>query len=179
MLHLHRAINYVAGGVLGILVLSLIIMAFRSPLVIVMSGQEKHYLQSERKSDSITEKDVENFVRDFLEQMFNWNSLVPDAISKQVAPFVTAGLADKIKQELIQRTEKDFKGKTLSEGITNIQVQVTEKDVLASFDKVLRIDGTPLVVPTQMEFNIIRGSATRWNPIGLYVNGLVEHDGAK
>ena len=164
---------------MGILVLSLIVMAFRSPLFIVMSGQEKHYYQSERKSDSITEKDVESFVREFLEQMFNWNALVPDVILKQVAPFVTTGLAEKIKQELIQRTDKDFKGKTLSEGITNIQVQVSEKDVLASFDKVLRIDGMPLVVPTQMEFNIIRGSSTRWNPIGLYVNGLVEHDGAK
>jgi hypothetical protein len=179
MLHLHRAINYVAGGIIGILVLSLIVMAFRSPLVIEKTGLEKHYYQSERKSDSITEKDVENFVRDFLGQMFNWNSLTPDVILKQVAPFVTAGLADKIKQELIQRTEKDFKGKALSEGITNIQVQVTEKDVLASFDKVLRIDGTPLVVPTQIEFNIIRGSSTRWNPIGLYVNGLVEHVGSK
>ena len=146
MLHLHRAINYVAGGVVGILIVALVVMAFRAPLVVVMRDQEKHYYQSERKSDSITEKDVENFVRDFIGQMFNWNSLLPDAILKQVAPFVTTGLSEKIRQELIRRVEKDFKGKALAEGITNIQVQVTEKDVLATFDKVLRIDGMPLVV---------------------------------
>lgn len=179
MLHLHRAINYMAGAVVGFMTIALVVMAFRAPLVVVMRGQEKHYYQSVRKSDSITEKDVENFVRDFLESMFNWNSLIPDVILKQVAPFVTTGLSEKISRELIRLVDKDYKGKSLSAGITNIQVQVTEKDVLATFDKVLRIDGMPLVVPTQMKFNIIRGSSTSWNPIGLYVNGLVEHEGTK
>jgi hypothetical protein len=179
VLHVHRIINYIAGGLVVALIIALIVMSFQPPLVVVVNGQDKHYYQSERKSDSITEREVERFVRDFLEQMFNWNSLSPEVILKQVAPFVTDGLANRIRQELTLRAEKDFKGKTLSEGITNIKVQVTEKAVLASFDKVLRIDGLPLVVPTQMAFNIIRGTSTRANPIGLYVNGLIEHDGAK
>jgi hypothetical protein len=179
MLHLHRAFNFGAVAMVVALILALVVMSYRSPLVIVTDGQEKHYYQPEHKSDSITEKDVVSFVKDFLVQMLNWNALDPDAILKQVAPLVTPGLSSKIQQELFQRAEKDFKGKKLSEAITNIQVQVTEKEVLASFDKVLRIDGMPLVVPTQMEFNIIRGSSTKWNPIGLYVNGLVEHEGTK
>lgn len=155
----------------------MVVMAFRSPLVIVTNGQEKTYYQSERKPDSISERDVEAFVRYFIEQMFNWNELVAEKIIKQVSPLVTNGLADKIRIEANQRSEKDFKGKSLSQGVTNIKVQVTEKDVIASFDKVLRIDGLPLIIPTQIAFNIIRGSSTRWNPIGLYVNGMVEHEG--
>ena len=168
-----------SGGVIVALIIALMVMALQPPLVVVVNGQDRRHYQSERKPESITEHEVEWFVRDFLEQMFNWNSLSPEVILKQVAPFVTDGLGNKIRQELTLRAEKDFKGKNLSEGITNIQVQVTEKSVLASFDKVLRINGLPLVVPTQMEFNIIRGSSTRANPIGLYVNGLIEHDGAK
>jgi hypothetical protein len=179
MLQLHRVINWVVGGVGAALILVIVIMAFQSPLVVVMRGDDKNYYQSARKSDSITEKDVEKFVRDFLEQMFDWNRLQPEVILRQISPLVTSGLSDRIKQELIQRAEKDFKGKNLSEAIANIQVQVTDKNVVASFDKVLRIDGFPLVIPTEISFNIIRGSPTRWNPMGLYVNGLVEHEGPK
>lgn len=177
MLHLHRAINYVAGGMVALLIIVIVVMAFQNPLVIVMAGGNKYYAQSERKSDSLTEKDVEGFIRDFLEQMFNWENLAPEVITRQVSPLVTSGLLDRIRQELIQRTEKGFKGKKLSQAIANVRVSVTEKNVIASFDKVLRIDGLPLVVPTELAFNIVRGSQTRWNPMGLYVNGLVEHEG--
>ena len=179
MLHLHRAINYVAGGAIAILILVVVVMAFQSPLVIVMDSGDKRYAQSERKADSITEKDVENFIRDFLQQMFNWEKLVPEVITRQVSPLVTSGLMERIKQELIQKTEKGFKGKSLSQAIANVKVSVTEKNVIATFDKVLRIDGVPLVIPSELVFNIVRGGSTRWNPMGLYVNGLIEHEGLK
>lgn len=179
MLHLHRIINCVAGGVVVFMIITLVVTTFRSPLVIVMRGQEKQYYQSERKPNSITEKDIENFVYVFIERMLSWEKLEPIAILKQVEPFITSGLRDKLRADLIERAEKDFKGKSLSEGVTNIKVQVTDKDVVASFDKVLRIDGIPLVIPAQMAFNIVRGTSTEWNPMGLYVNGIVEHERAK
>lgn len=177
MLHLHRALNFVAGGVVAVLIGVIVMMAFQSPLVIVTSGQEKRYYQTERKPDSITEKDVENFVRDFLEQLFTWDELAPEVILKRVTPLVTSGLLDRIRQELIQKTQKDFKGKTLSQEIVGVKIQVTPKEVIASFDKVLKINRVSLVIPTQMAFNIIGGGSTRWNPMGLYVNGLTEHEG--
>lgn len=177
MLHLHRATNIVAGVVICILILVIVLMAFQSPLVIVMDGMSKHYAQSERKSNPITEKDVEGFVRQFLEQMFQWEKLNPELIERKISPLVTPGLLDRIKQELTQRAEKDFKGKNLSEDIANVSVTVTEKNVIATFDKVLRIDGVPLVVPSEVAFNIVRGSSTRWNPVGLLVNGMIEHEG--
>ncbi|MGE3263355.1 MAG: hypothetical protein AB7K68_16360 [Bacteriovoracia bacterium] len=177
MLHLHRALNFVAGGVVAVLIGVIVMMAFQSPLVILTSSQEKHYYQTERKPDTITEKDVENFVRDFLEQLFTWDDLAPEVILKRVTPLVTSGLLDRIRQELIQKTQKDFKGKTLSQEIVGVKIQVTPKEVIASFDKVLKINGVSLVIPTQMAFNIIGGGSTRWNPMGLYVNGLTEHEG--
>ena len=177
MLHLHRILNFAAGGVVVVLISVIVVMSFQSPLVILMSGHEKRYYQTERKQDSITEKDVENFVREFLEQLFTWDQLSPEVILNRVSPLVTSGLLDRIRQELIQKTEKDFKGKTLSQEIVGVKIQVTPKEVIASFDKVLKINGVSLVMPTQMAFNIIGGGSTRWNPMGLYVNGLVEHEG--
>ncbi len=179
MLHLHRILNAVAGGVVAILIIVIVVMSFQSPLVIVTDGFDKHYHQTERKADSITEKDVENFVRDFMDQLFNWDQLAPEVILRQVSPLVTSGLLDRIRLELSQKVEKDFKGKTLSQEIVRIKIQVTSKEVIASFEKVLKINGVSLVIPTQMAFNIIRGSSTRWNPMGLYVNGLIEHEGTK
>ena len=160
-----------------ILIGVIVVMSFQSPLVVLTRDNEKRYYQTERKPDSITEKDVENFVRDFLEQLFSWEQLAPEMIMRKVSPLVTSGLLDRIRQELAQKTEKDFKGKTLSQDIVAVKIQVTPKEVIASFDKVLKINGVFLVIPTQMAFNIISGSPTQWNPMGLYVNGLVEHEG--
>lgn len=179
MLHLHRVLNAVAGGAIAILIIVTVAMSFQSPLVILMDGQEKQYRQTERKSDSITEKDVEKFVREFLEQLFTWDQLEPDVIIRQVSPLVTSGLLERIRAELSQKVEKDFKGKTLSQDIVSVSVKVTPKEVIASFDKVLKINGVSIVIPSQMAFNIIRGGSTRWNPMGLYVNGIIEHEGAK
>lgn len=177
MLHLHRVLNFVGGGVALVLIGVIVVMSFESPLVIITSGFEKHYYQTARKPNSITEKDVENFVRDFLEQLFTWDQLSPEVIINRVSPLVTSGLLDRIRQELAQKVEKDFKGKTLSQEIVGVKIQVTPKEVIASFDKVLKINGVSLVIPVQMAFNIIGGGVTRWNPMGLYVNGLVEHEG--
>ncbi len=154
-------------------------MELQNPLVIVLEGNSKRYAQSTRRNDSITEQDVENFVREFLQQMFIWEILSPDTILRQVSPLATEGLLDRVKQELLKQSEKNFKGKTLSQAIANVKVTVTDKNVIATFDKVLRIDGVPLVIPSEIAFGITRGSQTRWNPMGLYVNGLVEREGAK
>lgn len=177
MLHLHRILNFAAGLLLIVLIGVIVVMNFQSPVVILTDGHEKCYYQTERKPDSITELDVENFVRDFLNQLFNWNQLAPEIILNRVSPLVTSGLLDRVRQELSQKVEKDFKGKTLSQEIVAVKIQVTPKEVIASFDKVLKINGVSLVIPVQMAFNIIAGSSTRWNPMGLYVNGLVEHEG--
>ena len=140
MLHLHRTLNFVIGGVVALLIGVIVVMSFQSPLVVLMSAHEKRYYQTERKPDSITEKDVENFVRDFLEQLFTWEQLRPDLIMRQVSPFVTSGLLDRIRQELVQKTEKDFKGKTLSQGIVGVKVQVTSKEVIASSSQRMRCE---------------------------------------
>lgn len=179
VLHLHRTINFVTGGVVAVLIAVIVAMSFHSPLVILMDGDKKHYRQTERKSDSITEKDVEKFVREFLEQLFTWDQLVPEVILRQVSPLVTSGLLERIRLELSRKVEKDFKGKTLSQEIVSVTVNVTPKEVIASFDKVLKINGVSIVIPSQMAFNIIRGGSTRWNPMGLYVNGIIEHEGSK
>ena len=175
MLHLHRVLNAVAGGVVAVLIIVIVVMSFQSPLVIVTDGFDKHYRQTERKADSITEKDVENFVREFMDQLFTWEKLSPEVILRQVSPLVTSGLLDRISLELSQKAEKDFKGKTLSQEIVGVSI----KEVIASFDKVLKINGVSIVIPSQMSFNIIRGGSTRWNPMGLYVNGLIEHEGTR
>lgn len=152
-------------------------ISLQDPLVVVLGDDFKQYVQGKRTKNSVTEKDVERFVMEFLPQMFVWDELLPEKILRQISPFVTEGLLARFKLELTKRSEKDLKGKKLSQSIANAKILVTEKNVIANFDKVLRIDGIPLVVPSEISFNIIRGSQTRWNPVGLYVNGLIEHEG--
>lgn len=165
---------------IAILIVVIVAVSLQDPFVVIWEeGGKKTYALARRKADSITESDIQSFMLAFLRQLLEWEKLDTDAILHQVSPLVTQGLLERLKQELTQKTEKEFRGKLLSQAITNVKIIVTEKDVIATFDKVIRIDGIPLVVSSEIAFNLIRGSQSRWNPMGLYVNGMIEREGQK
>lgn len=60
--------------------------------------------------------------------------------------------------------------------VGEINVSVTDKEVVAQFDRVIRLKGLPLISVTQISLQILKDSPNKWNPLGLYVNGLIEHE---
>ena len=61
--------------------------------------------------------------------------------------------------------------------MAGISVQVTKESTIAIFDVVLRVDDIPLIVPTQVALQLVKGVPTEWNPMGLYVNNITIHEG--
>ena len=80
---------------------------------------------------------------------------------------------------MLERKNKDFKGQEVSQDIAHIKVKISEKEIIVTFDKIFHIASIPLVVPTQVSVQIINGATTKWNPMGLYVNGILEHEGSQ
>lgn len=160
-----------------VLIQSVIIcmMYFSDPIVVVQNNEMQNYYIASKTKITISEDAVKQFVKKFLSLRYEWQELQPDLIKKNIEPIVTQGLSEKIYSRLNRIKTHEFKEKKAQQSITNVEVEVTKEKVLAKFDKLLKIDGIPLPIPTTISLNIIRDSSTVWNPIGLLVNGVIEH----
>ena len=175
LLRTHKLINLglILVCILQVFVIGL--MYFSSPIVVLQDGKEQSYFIGHRTNVSISEDDVKRFVENFLKIRYEWKNLDPKSMQKSLAPIVTDGLSEKLLQILTHLKNEEFQGKETSQSIVNIDVNVTEEKITSKFDKLLKIEGIPIPVPTTVSLNIIRGTPNTWNPIGLLVNGIIEH----
>ena len=97
-------------------------------------------------------------------------------ISKQIEPFSTDGFKKKTKKLLKRLKTSGFQGKKeISQKITDVEIQVTEKGIFAKFYKVLIVEKLPLVVPTKIVLAVVQGAQTILNPEGVYINKILEN----
>lgn len=162
-------------GLCLILSLSLILVLHPDPVVVMVKDNERIFTNGRHVPVKIDEADVKQFVTEFVMARYKWRMLDPLQIASELGPISTSGLQKKIQLQLTTLKEHDFKDKKVSQSVLNIQVDVTEKNVIATFDRLLKVEGTPLPIPTKISLSIISGSQTKWNPTGLYVNGITEH----
>ena len=175
LLRTHKLINL---GLVAVCVLQVFVIGWMyvaDPIVVIREGDRQQYLAGQRANLPISEAAVEEFVRKFLRIRYEWDKLDPQAKRKSLAPVTTNGLQQKLFKLMVHLKNKEFQGKETSQAIVNVKISVTKEKVVASFDKLLRLAGVPIPVPTTLSLHIIRGTPNVWNPIGLLVNGVVEH----
>lgn len=151
--------------------------ATANPVVVVEECGNKSFFDGHREKVKITDDDVKEFIGTWVKARYSWSDLEVDKMVRAIAPISTDGLVQKLKEQLGKKkpgpSEKDQK---IEESVTNIQVTLTDKSATATFDRIVRINGTPLIVPSEVALEVIQGDVTQWNRFGLYVNGLVERD---
>jgi len=147
----------------------------RDPFVVVLNHKERIWVESEKKDVPIEREEVVEIIKRFIEKRYQWKKLNLDEVLHHIQPITTSGLLDKIKDDLLLFIKNDLSKKKFEQAVANIDVKISEHAVIASFDRVIRVDGLPLVAPLQLSLELIRGSRTRFNPIGLYINGIIEH----
>lgn len=174
-LDLHRKGNLMLGGLCGLLIIVVAMLAFQNPIVAVINEDQRVLLKAARKALPVGEKEIKRVVEEFVKNRYQWDKLDPQIISKSVEPLVTGGLKKKLHSLLIDLKENGLQGKKASQKITEVEVTITEKSVLAHFDKVLRVEGIPLIVPTGLSLMVVKGARTLWNPEGVYINGVLEN----
>ncbi len=168
---------------IGLAVLCLVIVGAyiklvnQNPIVVITKENEISFHQGHYLGVSLNEDNIKHFVEKFVDRFYNWGDLNPEMIFKSIEPFITDGLKESTLKNLKVRKEKDFFGKKLQQSVAGLSVQVTKESTIAIFDVVLRVDGIPLVIQTQISFQLVKGIQTEWNPIGLYINNIIIHEG--
>jgi hypothetical protein len=179
LIHFYRTLSAILGAVcLGLLIVS-IVMAFRDPIVVMKSAAAQEFYPSHRDSVSIEKADVEVFAKRFLEALYVWPEYSASSLAKELKPLTEDGLTEKVIEAQSQKYGKDFKGKKLAQSITFVTVRVLDDRVKCSFERILKLEGIPLVVPTEVTLSLIQGAPTRLNPMGIYVTGVQENESAK
>ena len=173
----------VLSGILAIISVGLlivtIIMSFRDPIVVVKSASAQEFYPSIRAPVAIEKPDVEVFAKHFLEAFYVWPEFNAATLAKEISPFAEDGLVSKVIETQVQKYGKDFKGKKIAQSITFVAVRVLDDRVVCTFERILKIESIPLVIPTEVTLALIQGKSTRLNPMGIYVAGVQESDGAK
>lgn len=179
LIHFYRVICVALGGLAVILLVVAVAFGFRDPIVVVKSQSDQEFFVSLRAPVSIEKKDVEKVTRRFLDALYVWPEFSAQALTKEITPYAEEALVEKIIEKQAQKYGKDFRGKKLAQEITFVSVEVLEDRVVCSFDRILKIEGIPLVIPTEVTLSMLRGNSTRENPMGVFVSGILENEGAK
>ena len=148
----------------------------KTPLVIKEGCDDFIYFMGSRKEIALNEKNLQRFVSNYVNLRYKWKELNPVVIANSISPMVTDGFKRKTKKELEGMRNKGFKDKKLVQSISNIEVRVTKTRTVAIFDRILRVNGIPLLVPTQISFSLVRGEKSFWNQMGLFVDGITIHE---
>ena len=179
LLHFYRVLT--AGlGLLAIFTLILTaVIYFRDPIVVVKSAAKHEFYPSSRGQISVDKTDVEEFTKQFLEALYVWSEFKEGTLVKEISPFAEEAFVSKVVDAQAAKYGKAFKDKKLEQSLAFVKIKVSEDRVTARFLRVLLIEGIPLTVPTEVTISMVQGPPTRTNPMGIFVAGVVEHEGAK
>ncbi len=173
----------VVSACLGVLVLglsvTLIASYFRDPIVVVKTNSETEFYPSTRAKTAIGKSEVTQFTKQFIAALYVWPQFETETLKKEVSVYLEDELLEKLMAAQVQRYVKELKNKKMSQAVTSIEVEVLPDKVVARFDRLLKIEGVPLVIPTELNISMIEGPRTRLNPMGIYISGILEHEGTK
>ncbi len=179
VLHLYKMVASSLGVLVFLLLIGMMALNSQNPIVVVRSEDGQEYYPSQRLRAPPEKADVEAFVKRYLANLYTWKEFSGEKIARQIAPFSDEQLVSKVLDAQNQRYVKELKGKKLAQAITFVEVEVLADRVTCRFDRVLKIEGIPLVIPTEVTLSMIQGDQTNLNPVGIYVTGITESDSGK
>ncbi|MBL7542456.1 MAG: hypothetical protein JNL11_01500 [Bdellovibrionaceae bacterium] len=163
-------------GVIGLLLLVVLFVGQETPLVIERDNSAYRSLAVEKSDLKPTKESVAQLISEFIEARYEWESFEPQVIVKKLEPYTTEALRAKLLEEFGKKGFQNKPGDSVEQSVARIRPIVSDQAVLATFDRVLRINGIPVVVPTEISLLLSEGAKTFFNPVGLYINGVIEHE---
>ncbi len=169
----------------ALVVLSTVLLGFlgltfglinRDTLVVGLAGHEKLFFIGQRGDVSITENDVTEISKLFIQTRYVWSTLRLDNLAKELAPITSAGLLQKIEADL-SKNRALVSQKGLAQDVIIRTIKLDDGKVLALIDRVIQLNEKMKVVsPLELTLTLIRAQPNRFNPLGLYVNTVMEHE---
>lgn len=160
----------------GVVALAIVIGLLTSadPIVAILDNGVTTFQESYRAKKQYSKQDIENNVRTFILSRYQFDKLLPDEISADLAPIVTEGARKRFFANLAKE-HKSLKGKIVRNIVADLEIVVSKEAITAEFYHIIEIDGIPLPTRKALSMQLIEGEKTRWNPAGLYINRVVEH----
>jgi len=172
----HKRVILGLIGLIGILGLIILFAGNSTPLIVERDASIYRALSVERTELRPTKEAVAELVTEFVKVRYEWSSFDPKTITKKIEPFTTEDFRNRLLEEIGKKSFQNKQGDSVEQSLSRIRPEITEKAIIVSFDRVLRINNIPIVVPTQVSLLLAEGPKTHFNPLGLYVNGLIEHE---
>jgi hypothetical protein len=179
VIQFYKIISACLGGVVFVLLGVLLVSFFRDPIVVVRTDSELEFYPSSRATAPVGKYEVQRFTKEFIAALYVWPEFNAETLKKEVSIFIQDDLLEKLMAAQVQRYVKELKNKRMSQAITSIEVDVLNDKVIAKFDRLLKIEGVAIVIPTELTISMIQGGSTRINPMGIYISGIKEHEGKK
>ena len=153
-------------------------MSQNVPIVAIKNESKTKYLtQTKRKRINPNDDSIKGFLREWIHLRFNWKEFNKDKILKNLSPLSTDGFIKKLNLNLKKVKTKDGqKIEDVSQYVAKININIGDEKIISSFDRIIRIKGMPVVTPTEILFDLVKGEKTKFNPVGLYVNGITSHE---
>lgn len=172
----YRVTCFILGGCLVITLSILAYVASLPPVVVEKGNNEVIRYHSTRKNNPIGKNEIKRFVKTFIKANYEWKKFERKKMLFNIRPFVTDDFYSLVSKNSKKKVAKPDGEDKFSQYVGEINVSVTDKEVVAQFDRVIRLKGLPLISVTQISLQILKDSPNKWNPLGLYVNGLIEHE---
>lgn len=179
LLHLYKVALFAVCSLALILTVFLIMSYFRSPFVILSKNHEVEFYPTQAISIPIEKPEIERFTKLFLTRLYVWNEFNAEKIEKLISPFTDGILSEKVVASQNQKYSKELAGKKLSQSLAFVDVSVLPDRIICKFDRILKIEGIPLIIPTEVTFLLTQGEPTELNPMGIYIGGIKESENAK
>lgn len=177
ILRVYQNIGFMLGAICLTLGLLSIYLATKPPVVVVQDEQQRAFYYPSKEKVEISGDDISKFIYKYIQLRYTWPELSAEAIVRNISPLVTQEFVGEVEKRLKRKIGKKKSRKQISQTVSGIRTEVTPKESFASFDRIIRVDGIPLISPVQLSFKIVRGRANPWNPMGLYVDGITIHEG--
>jgi hypothetical protein len=171
-----------------ILVILLVSNYFSTNTVIRESDGVVQSYQGKKAEVSITQKEIKKLAENYIKRRYEWEKFDLNVMLLNLNSIVTENLKEKIRDDL-KKDQESFK--SISQYVGKLDLSVNQSgEVVGKFDKVLRLtarpkdmsdqvaslpEKIPLLSETQIQFTIVRGPRTDDNPLGLYINSVVEY----
>ncbi len=147
----------------------------RTVTVVLQEGKERSYYIG-RREGVVTKNDVKEFIKTFIQNRYTWEEFNPEKIIDRIRCLTTLAQQKELIKSLGKNNYQNQDGKKIEQYVAFIVPRVENTGSFVSFDRILRINGSPLAVPLNFSLGIIQGQRTHCNPMGLYVSKILETD---
>jgi len=179
VLHVYKLLALGLGILSLLTMVGIVVLQFQNPIVVVTKPHAVEFYPTTRKRAPLEKSEVELFTKQFLAGLYVWDEFSAGKITRAIAPFADGELSTKVATGQSQKYLKELAGKHLSQSLAFVKVSVLDDRVVCRFDRVLKIEGIPLVIPTEVTLSMIEGEPSEFNPMGIFVGGIEESENVK